>query len=161
MGRIIKTFTDESVLEYDDGKFDSWCVYLSRPTKPRYAPLDIQYFADIVKFAAQYSPTLVYQDFVTIYNATAKQIDSTTLQLIHNLAQKYGNDALEIEIIFTIIYAGMVAEQNKQFTKLGKRVKRLGVYQVLFESMTPGQAANFSKGKGWREIAVECEKRGF
>jgi len=161
VGRVIRTFADGSVLEYDRGKFDSWCVFLTRPTKARYAPLDIQYFADIVDYAVHFSPKLIYQDFTTIYNATTKQIEESTLGLIHDLTQKYGTDALEIEIIFTIIYAGMVAEQNKQFTKLGKRVKRLGIHQVIFDKMLPGQAANFSKGKGWRDIAVECEKRGF
>ncbi|WP_287129575.1 DUF7004 family protein [Candidatus Cyanaurora vandensis] len=55
----------------------------------------------------------------------------------------------------------MVAEENKKFTKLGKRVKHLGVYQILIEGMPAHQAANFSKGKKWREIATDCKNRGF
>lgn len=36
-------------------------------------------------------------------------------------------------IVFTIIYLGMVAEENKLGTKLGKRIKRLGIHQVLYD----------------------------
>ncbi|WP_396035026.1 DUF7004 family protein [Candidatus Cyanaurora vandensis] len=77
------------------------------------------------------------------------------------MSAKYDHDSLKIQIIFTIIYAGMVAEENKKFTKLGKRVKHLGVYQILIEGMPAHQAANFSKGKKWREIATDCKNRGF
>ena len=60
-----------------------------------------------------------------------------------------------------VIYAAMVAEENKQFTRLGKRIKRLGVHQLLKEGLSPKEAANWSRGKAWRDLAAECEKRGF
>ena len=61
----------------------------------------------------------------------------------------------------TTIYAGMIAEERKAYTKLGKRVKRLGIHQVILEGMAPTRAANFSRGKAWREIAALCTERGF
>jgi hypothetical protein len=55
----------------------------------------------------------------------------------------------------------MIAEENKENTKLGKRIKRLGMYQTLVEKLDPFLAANFSRGMKWQEIDEECHKRGF
>ena len=55
-----------------------------------------------------------------------------------------------LEIFHNSIH-GMV-EQNYP-NKLGKRLKRLGIYQMLFEGMNVDQAANWSRGKPWREIS--------
>jgi hypothetical protein len=161
MSRPIKTFVDGSLLEFDQGEFDDWCVYLTRPGTQRHAPKDIEYFSDIHNYAKKYSSKMIYDDFVVIYAATGKQIENHVLRLIENLAKKFVENSLDIEIIFTILYAGMVAEENKRFTRLGKRVKRLGLFQTLFDGMLPSQAAIFSKGKSWRDIAIECQKRGF
>lgn len=75
--------------------------------------------------------------------------------------RKYGEDSLNIAIDFTIIYMGMIAEENKEFTKLGKRIKRLGVHQVLKERMHYNEAANFSRGKKWKELNEICSSKGF
>lgn len=161
MNRHIKSFADGSLLEFAPGAFDDWCIYLTRPGQSRYAPKDIQYFSDIISFAQKYSSEALYDDFVAIYDKTGGKIESQVLAFIENLSQKYQSDALDVEITFTILYSGMVAEENKRFTRLGKRVKRLGIHQTLFDGMTPHQAANFSKGKNWRDISIECDKRGF
>ena len=55
----------------------------------------------------------------------------------------------------------MVAEENKAFSKLGKRIKRPGVYQVLQENIDYNTAANFSRGRKWRELSEICAQRGF
>lgn len=161
MGNLIKKFSDNSVLEYDQGRFDKWCIYLTRPNIPKYAPQDYQYFRQLHFYGKKYGFVTLYKDYVEIYNLTSKTIAPTILNKITELSIKYGEDQIEIDIVFTILYAGMVAEENKTNTKLGKRVKRLGVYQVLIEGINEGIAANFSRGKKWTEIAEECRKRGF
>jgi hypothetical protein len=137
------------------------CVYLSHPHQCRRAPSDTEYFSDFQKLAQTHTAQKIYDYFVIIYNLVAKQIDGKIFALIQKLSQTYGNDGAEIQILFSIVYAGMVAEQNKAFTKLGKRVKRLGMYQILIEGMPVQQAALYSKGKTWREIEKECKTRGF
>ena len=62
---------------------------------------------------------------------------------------------------FTIFYAGMIAEENKKHAILKKRIKRLGLHQILIEDADPKYAATFSEGKKWRELDVECTNRGF
>ncbi len=161
MARLIKRFHDGSLLEYGRGAFDDWCIYLTQPAILRYAPKDVDYFVDVARYAQRHSSLIVYRHFIAVYERTDQAIQKPVLELIEQLSKNYGLDAGAVEITFTILYAGMVAEQNKKHTRLGKRVKRLGVHQILMENMSPEQAAHFSKGKSWHAIAAECQKRGF
>ncbi len=161
MGQRVTTFTDGSFLEYDAGQFDNWCVYLTRPGNARYAPRDYQYFARLVEYGKKFGNSQLYEDYVLIYNKTSKTLDTDMFSEIVGLCAKYEADQIEIAIDFSIIYMGMIAEENKEHSILGKRIKRLGVYQVLMENYQPNIAANFSRGKKWRELAALCKERGF
>jgi len=55
----------------------------------------------------------------------------------------------------------MIAEENKKYTKLGKRVKRLGVYGILMEGQSAQAAANLTRGMKYQQIEAMCEARGF
>lgn len=161
MNRLIKRFEDGSILEYDQGAFDEWCVYLTRPSVNKYAPKDFEYFMRIQEYSDKYGAKKLYEDYVSIYNLTDKSIKQNVLDEISSLSSKYSDDITDIDIDLTIIYAGMVAEENKAYTKLGKRVKRLGIYQILIEKMSYKEAANFSRGMEWRDIDKLCKERGF
>ena len=161
MPELIREFPDGSRVEYDRGSFDDWCVYLTRPNVPRYAPKDIEYFTFFKNMSEIYVDNDVYRDYVQIYDMTNHQIEGGIFNHITELSQQYNGQALDFDIYLTIVYAAMVAEENKRNTRLGKRVKRLGMCQVLVENEEPQIAANFSKGMGWREIARICDERGF
>ena len=161
MARLIKKFNGGEVLEYDSGSFDDYCVYLKKPGEERYAPRDTEYFNQLVELGKLFTPKVVYDDFVSFYSKTNKSIEQKVLDHITEISQKYNSKASEVEIVYTILYASMIAEMNKQYSRLGKRVKRLGVHQVLFEGYSVYSAANFSKGKPWRELDEYCRKRGF
>ena len=77
------------------------------------------------------------------------------------IRDSYGSDAFEVKKWFTVIYAGMIAEENKAKAILKKRIKRLGMYQTLVEQMPAAEAAIFSKGKKWRELDNICRQLGF
>ena len=159
---IVKTFCDGSYLEYADGSFDSWCVYMVNPTKNfRSPPKDVEYFDFLQKKASVYGNKKIYDDFCVIYKLTGKEVDPNVLSKIDEIASTYGDDALEFSKKFTILYMGMLAEENKAYTKLGKRIKRLGVHLLLLESQPVSYAANFMRGMGWQQIAEMCQKRGF
>ena len=83
------------------------------------------------------------------------------LTLIERIALTYEGKELEFEKIFTIMYMGMIAEEKKRFTKLGKRIKRLGVHKLLQEGAGVDHSANFMRGLKWREIDRLCRERGF
>lgn len=113
---IIKKFADSSTLEFGRGKFDEWCVFLTRPNLGRKAPLDIDYFNQLVDFGSNYGASILYLDFVQVYDHVRndKKICQTGHNLITSISEKYHtNDQIEIDILFTILYAAMVAEEKK------------------------------------------------
>lgn len=161
MARIIKVFSDGSLLEFDQGKIDEYCVYLTRPGQRRHAPKDTDYFTSLRQFSLIHTPKRIYDDFVKVYNKTNVNLDPQTLHLIESISRDYGKDSLQIEILLTILYAGMIAEENKERKVLGKRLKRLGMHQLLIENLPPSKAASFSIGKHVPDLKPECERRGF
>lgn len=161
MAEIIKDFSDGSFLEYDKGKFDVWCVYLTRPNKDRKPPRDTGYFNQLIELSQKWGEKKVYSDYVRIYNRTSKTVDNDVLQYISEISKEYAEDALKVDIIFSVLYMAMIAEERKEHTKLGKRIKHLGIYSLLIEHADVYRAANFMRGMGWREIAALCQERGF
>ncbi len=152
MPRLLKTYTNNAKIEFDDGCFDGWCVFLTKTNGERYAPTDIKYFSRLKILGEKYGPQKIYDDFVVIYNRTTKDVNEEVFELIIALSKNYKEDALEIEVWFGIIYAGMIAEENKDKAILKKRIKRLGMHQLLLQEFSAEEAANFSKGRKWREL---------
>lgn len=161
MGRHIKSFSDGSYLEYSEGSFDSWCVYLIAGDGRRRAPRDVEYFTWLKELADNYGADKVYGDFVRVYDPTGKQPKKNVLDMITEIAASYGGAAVKADITFTILYAAMIAEENKQNTRLGKRIKRLAVHMILRENCEIAAAAGCLNGKRYQEIARLCEERGF
>jgi len=161
MARLIKRISDGSVVEFDSGKFDNWCVYLTRPNKNRYAPTDIEYFTFLNNLGNSHNHESIYNHFVEYYNNTNRHIDQNVLNQITEISSNYGEKSVEVDVWLTVIYGGMVAEENKEFAILKKRIKRLGMHQVLIERQSPHYAANFSRGKKWRELDALMRERGF
>jgi len=161
MGKMIKEFNDGSYLEYDRGSFDDWCVYLTKTDGTRKPPRDTDYFQQLKELSNTYGSDQVYKDYVKVYELTGKSVDDNVLNEISEISNKYGEDSLEVDIIFSILYMAMIAEENKAFTRLGKRIKRLGIYKLLIENNSVQQSANFMRGMGWREISDLCNERGF
>jgi hypothetical protein len=159
--RVIRSFSDGSVLEFDEGKFDPWCVYERSPQGSRRPPLDTDYFETLVEFGAEHGPEKVYMDFVAVYEATGKEVASRAFEVIDEIAAGYGDRELDANKTFSTMYAGMVAEENKSHTRLGKRIKRLGTYVLLVEGRDVKDAAYFMKGMKWQEIDALCKGRGF
>lgn len=161
MGQMIKKFVDGSFLEYDRGSFDDWCVYFTQPSGSRRPPRDTDYFSALKSYAAKYGVQKIYDDYVLVYELTGKRVEAEPLRQITEISRWYDQDALQIDIIFSILYMAMIAEEQKKNTRLGKRIKRLGIYALLIENKTVSEAANFMRGMGWKEIDGLCRQRGF
>ncbi len=159
----VKEFSDGSYLEYAEGNFDQWCVYMVNPAKNyRRPPLDVDYFGFLKEQAQTYGAEKIYNDFVAFYNQTGKVVEQRVLEFIEHLAvTSYGDKCLEFSKMFTILYMGMLAEENKAYTRLGKRIKRLGMHKLLIENEPVSVAANFMRNMGWRQIDAMCKERGF
>lgn len=132
-----------------------------RPGKKWYAPRDRQYFLALEKWAGSLGADKVYGDFVRIYEPTGADLNPRILSDIEEVAATYGKAADDAELWFTVLYAGMVAEENKKNSQLKKRIKRLGVHQLLLEGLSPAKAATLSRDKKWWMLDLLCERRGF
>ena len=161
MPKKLNTFPNGGFIEFDTGSFDEWCVYVTKPNGERFAPSDIQYFSRLKKLGEKYERQKIYDDFVVIFNRTTAETDPDIFKLISFLSRNYKEDQLEIEIWFNVLYAGMVAEENKEKAILKKRIKRLGIHQVLIDEMAPEVAAGFSKGVKWQQLDRLMEAKGF
>jgi hypothetical protein len=152
MSNKLNHFGHGGFIEFDSGCFDGWCVFVTTPGNKRFAPTDVQYFSRLKKLSEKFGPQKIYDDFVVIYNRTTKNVDSKVFELIAVLSRFYETDAWEMELWLNVIYAGMIAEENKENAILKKRIKRLGIHQVLIDEISPEEAAVFSKGKKWKEL---------
>lgn len=79
---------------------------------------------------------------------------------IRTLSQEYGPDNLFVYKLFSIFYLTMISEENRRGTKLGKRIKRLGVHYLLIEDQPLHYSINFMRGMKWKEIDELCKERG-
>ena len=86
MSRLIKEIRDGSIVEFDRGVFDDWCVYLSRPNENKFAPKDIQYFTELKNLGEKYGNEKVYNDFVKFYQKTTNTINKNVNELIAELS---------------------------------------------------------------------------
>lgn len=162
MARLIKNLANNRSIIFGKGKFDDWCVYIVESNGHKKAPFDETYFSDLYQISQKYVNNKVYNDFVQIYNLTTQQIDESVLHLIDTIVKTYKEeDQILVEQWMTVLYAGMIAEENKNKAILKKRVKHLGMYQVLILGIPAKEAAKFSYGKPWRELDSIMREYGF
>lgn len=164
--KIVAQFTNPIThqkfqLYFAPGNFDEWCIFLqTNAIGYERVPTDAWYFGVLNDWAQYLVPDYIYYDFIRIYEAVAQAVAQDTISLIERISFAYP-DYDQACVIWTILYMGMIAEENKANKILGKRLKRLGVYQVLIEGLSPEEAANFSRGRSTLELAPHCNERGF
>lgn len=156
-------YSDSKVI-FDKGNFDNYCVYIVKKDDSRTPPKDIDYFNSFRELHQSNSNLNIYQDFVKVYDNTGKKFEQSTIDLIDNIVINSGLDGKDKKVYegyLVVIYMAMIAEENKKYTRLGKRIKRLGMYNLLIENMDATSAANNSRGKNWQELDKEMKARGF
>ena len=152
---IIKRLKHDRKVMFDYGAFDGYCVYVADDYGNKQAPRDYEYFRFFLELTEIYGNDKVYNDFLTIYDLTGRTISEDVRNKIDEIVSTYNEDVRDkVEENLSVIWGGMIAEENKENSYLGKRVKHLGMYQVLKGGMLPEDAAEFSKGKPWRELDI-------
>ncbi len=157
--RQLVYFGEGKSLGFCSGTFDEWCLYVEHPTYPTY-PTDEWYFTIAKSWADAVGAQQVYDDFVIVYRATSKEYDFEVSETIETLALSYP-DPEEFSIIMHILYLGMIAEENKAGTRIGKGIKRLGMHELLIYDEDPKVAAHSTRGVSWRVIADRCREAKF
>jgi len=164
---LVTLWYDERIASvyFTSGKFDDYLVGVDMPGNKKSVYLkDVEYFTYFKKLNKE-EQEKTHRDFVEIFDVTTNKIELLTVKKISDLSKKY-KDSDGWKIRMTVIYYGMVAEENKKDENgnelpLKKRVKRLGMYQTLVEGMSPEDAANFSKHKNADYLNKLMIERGF
>ena len=158
---IITRFQDKTYLCYGRGRFDDYCVFYKNSKGKLIPPLDIEYFGQMKRLANKYGTQQVYKDFVNLFNRTGKEKDKKVFRWIRDISKKYGEDAVKVQKTFAILYLSMLAEENKEGSIIGKRIKRLGIHTLLLLNKDVYYSANFMKKMKWRQIDKICKENGF
>lgn len=160
--RVYKEFVDGTALGWGPNRFDWWCVYLIEPDGTGHAPRDLDYFNELLQLADRYGHQKVYDDFVELYDAVVSKIpENCHIEVIDRVAARYGIFNLSVYKLFTTLWMAMISEWNYPGTILRHRIKRLGVYYMLFKGYSPEKAKDFMKGYNWRKINEWCEEGEF
>ena len=125
------------------------------------APLDVDYFNELLILRDLIGVDDTYKLFINIYDKVDKNVNKEVINFIIHTSEEFKQYEIELDLLLMTLYYTMIAEENKKYTRLGKKIKRLGVHQVLKENFNIRVAANYSKGLGWRDIEQECRNRGF
>jgi len=157
----IANLEDGTHLEFDTGNFDDYCVYICAQDGTRKAPLDSDYFSDLRDIATRESTEKVWKDFIGLYDMTSNRLDMKVARYISEIIKTYSFDRELMNRSLYVLYAGMIAENNKENTRLGKRIKRLGLHTLLVEGKSVEYSVSFMRGLGWQEIDVLCKSKGF
>lgn len=144
---------------FGEGKFDEWCVYCRKPNGGFWFALDKQYLYWIKKMSLRYGKEKVYNDFLRIFEVARFDFDfEEGYSVIKEVSLNY---PVCTEHWWTIFYMTMIAECHKEGTILNKRIKHLGVYNVIFDGYGSGYTANYMKKLHWWELDELMRVRGI
>lgn len=143
---------------FGKGRFDEWCVY-SKENNKIICYKDKDYFEYINFLSKEYVKYFVYNDFLYIYNNIDKNFDKNKmLEICKKVSKKYKQKTLKWWIV---LYMTMVAEENKENKILGKRIKHLGIYNILFDEYEIDYVTNYMNGMKWYELDKLMKERGI
>lgn len=147
------------------GKFDDYCAYCSYIDQYGQElcamPLDTYYFDLLYQLGSVYGYWRVYQDVKHVYEQCRSKIDPILIDRIRFIAVRYGQDGALMHDCLLHLYYGMVAEENKANTKIGRLIKMNGVHSLLIDQRGVDVSANECRNMGWREIEAEANVRGI
>lgn len=129
-------------------------------------PHDSWYFNILRELTYKYDKDVLWEYFITLYNSIPQMRDihpeRDMVGIINRICLHYSEK--NIRTVFDILTLAMIAENNKLLpypSKLGKKLKALGVYQSIFSDMSMHEITHFSKGKTWRDIDSYMKKIGI
>lgn len=137
---VIRPFIDGSKLEYVTGRIDQWCVRYQSLNGSARIHFDVEMLAEVAAMGKRFGAFKVYADFCAIYDLVTPEFENGIYDIIDSIALEYQVDAeqtLDYAKLYLWFYMAMIAEENKANTKLGKRIKRLAVHQILLENYPP------------------------
>lgn len=147
------------VIYYNYGRFDQYCVHVLKPSNKRvWKPRDSEYFRWLKRMGGRYGNDKVYSDFLKLYEIINKD---TSMFEIEQFVRNMYSDYVYGEEWWIILALTMKAEECKEHTILGKRIKHLAVYNLLMEDMKIRKIVSYMTGKRWWELDDLMMERGI
>lgn len=149
---------------FSEGSFDNYCVYVNEvPSVFRHAMKDKEYFNWILLLSKQYGVNQVWDDFCDIYDNVSMNPDDKVnpkeiMLKVVNIDMHYTEDTIKWWLVF---YMTMVAECKKKYAILKKRIKKLGVYNVLIDGWNINYVVEYMKNMHWTELNELMKERGI
>lgn len=152
---------------FGTGNIDDWCVYIKEPCDVRaHAPLDKDYFMETLRLSGLYGPDKVYGSFKRVYDAVERMVwdnnhKTKCYRVCDGEAELYpGEDTL---VLWLTYYMTMLAEEWKAGAVLGKRIKHLGVYNILYDGYSIEKTTTYMRNisGGWRQLKGYMLERGI
>ena len=164
------------------GKIDNWCAYVAKRDEDRkwhlYAPKDKFYFERI--FYVAYNQDKAYPNrkqspFQRIYNEVMHIAEIMFFDPTH-VSEEICNEIDRIVISYTEeneiyqdmlklalyeIYYGMIAEENKEGTILGRKIKMLGLYDMLINRKGINVSCDCNRNVPVGVLMTECNNIGY
>lgn len=146
---------------YSKGRKDNWLVNYETVDGAVTHPIDKNYFRWTLELASQYGKDNVWDSFNSIYYSVKKnrwmnEDRELCKRACIKEASKYDEPTLKLWITY---YMTMLAEENMPRAILGKRIKRLGVYNILWDEYTLDYVCSYMRDMGWMELAELMKKR--
>ena len=147
------TTSDGWTFFYAYGEFDPWCVYV------QHIPLDKEYFKQLKILSDKYGRDKVYNDFLKVYNIVDENFDNKLgLSIAQEIDSTYEENTIPLWII---LYMTMIAEERKENAILKKRIKHLGVYNVLIDECDIDDVVTYMKNVDWKILDKYMKERGI
>ena len=153
MGLNKITTKDKWDIYFAPGKIDPWCVYV------RHAPSDKEYFFQLKILADKYGKQKVYDDFLKVYNLVDNTFD--TEKVLKNAEDIDSNYHENTTLLWVVLHMTMIAEERKEKAILKKRIKHLGVYNLLFDEYDIDYITTYMRHKDWKELDKLMKERNI
>jgi len=149
-------------ISFREGSFDWWQVTSGDPW---FYVFDTEWLVTAKRLARRYGADHFYAEFANLYHLISP--DPTDLRALGHADRlgttQFGETGRDLFV--WLRYAMLAEERRRVETKgkcaMGKRLKRLGLHQVLWLGMSPEEAADWSRGRRVRELNRVCNKYGF
>lgn len=159
MGNVIIDTDNGFHLEFGKGNFDDYCVYVSRNNVNFHWLKDEEYFRWLKGLSKRYNVELVYNDFKYVYDNVYVGVTSEIAnKVIREVDRHYREHTQQW---WSIYFMTMLAEELKENSILGKRIKHLGVYNFLFDKYPISYIVRYMRGMYWEDLDELMNERGI
>lgn len=146
-------------LYFGKGDFDDYCVYVERKNKLYPWFRDETYFRWLKRLSKKYGKELVYNDFKYVYENVYVGVDKEVPnRIIREIDEHYPEQTQQWWGLF---FMTMLAEEHKENTILGKRIKHLGVYNLLIDEYSIQYIVTYMRDMYWMDLDDLMYERGI